>query len=126
MWEQDTGKNEYIYDCESLQLAVKVGIFGIIIGYIHGLIVEFYIINFFSSFTSTNDLIQFGNTLSLSYFLSFPWIILASLGYVGIFAMKRSDLGVVFPLLILIRIVATSIVGRVLLALDLASSDIYY
>ncbi|TFH04045.1 MAG: hypothetical protein E4H14_15565 [Candidatus Thorarchaeota archaeon] len=124
MWGQDTGKNEYIYDCESLQLAVKVGIFGIIIGYIHGLIVEFYRLYYFSS--QTWNVAQFTYIINLSNFLSFPWLILTSLGYVGIFALKRSNLGVVFPLLTLTNIVATSIAIRVIFALDLASTDIYY
>jgi len=123
LWEDDTGKNEY--DCDSLQLAVKVGIIALILGYIHRLIMDIWVISFYYT-PGPHDMIQLSYQLGFGNFLYFPWAILASLGYVGVFAMKRSNLGVVYPLLILTNIVVSAIVIRVILELGLESSNTYY
>lgn len=100
MQEVTSETQDYIIDCAPLQLAVKVGIVGIIIQFISTLILEVVYFNFFD--TPEMSITLFNYQVSLVKFLSISWVLFVSMGYLGIFLMKQNRLAPLFPSLALI------------------------
>ena len=100
MWEDDTGNNEYIYDCSDYQLAVKVGFIGVLVGIAYAILYRIQLFLFLES--STRDYNLYNLQANLLFQISFIGAIFVSIGYVGIFSMKNSKLGIVFPILVII------------------------
>lgn len=122
MWEQDIEKNEYIYDCEPLQLAVKVGITGVLIGLVIVIIYRSLII-ILSLEPSYNLVLT--SQLGVLNQIGFACSIFASLGYVGVFSMKNSKLGIVFPLMTIISYNGFIIYLNILFQTGMYTSEIH-
>ncbi len=97
---------EYIQDCEPYWLAVRIGIFGVIITIIADFIYESLLIFYIdSTYISVQ---QLAYLLSIPNGLHFIGGIMGSVGFVGVFSMKRSLLGLVFPLKFIAGLLITS------------------
>ncbi|MFW9844875.1 MAG: hypothetical protein ACFFEV_09885 [Candidatus Thorarchaeota archaeon] len=100
MQEGTSENNDYNYDCGSLQLAVKVGIVGVIIQYISYIVILIIYSNFFD--TPEMSIGSLSYQVSFVKFLSISWVLFVSLGYLGIFRMKKNKLAALFPIMALI------------------------
>ncbi len=89
-------KSEFIYDRSLQQLAVNIGIFGIICEAIVRILRLLIIINHIVASDTNFNLLLFW--LDILGYLSFFFSILISIGYVAIFSLKGSRLGIFFPL----------------------------
>lgn len=97
LWEEETRNSEYIYDCEPYQLAVKLGIIGILLQIV--LTITNRAAWFFYVLGSEHNSELFLYQTGLMNLFSFVGMIFISVGFVGIFLMKKSNLGIIFPIL---------------------------
>lgn len=97
---------EYIQDCEPYKLAVRIGILGVIISIVANLIYESVMMIYIETMYVTGQ--QLAYLLSIPNGLYFVGGILGSVGFVGVFSMKRSILGLVFPLKFIASLLVTS------------------
>ena len=123
MWNETSEKQEYIYDCDSLQLAVKVGIIGVLVGLAIVVITQVLLLTFFAS--SSYDRVLLSYELGILREFGFVGSILISLGYVGVFSMKNRNLGIVFPLIAIIFHCGFLVYLNILFQTGMYSSDIH-
>lgn len=88
--------SEIIYDDSLKQLAINIGIFGAIFGFISYLVSTAIMV--IQSYNPGPPESSFFAQLGVIGLFSFIFSILASVGYVGIFSLKGSMLGLFFPL----------------------------
>jgi hypothetical protein len=112
---EQTESDYYNSKLETWNLAILVGIFGILISIVNMMINEFLSIQLlvidFDSYLLV--LIAYDNFLSIS------WLIPISVGYVGLFAKKNSRLGIIYPFFTLILTAGVWTVKGILYQLSL-------
>lgn len=79
---------------------MKVGIIGVLIGIVFTLLYRVVWFGYFESSSYDTTLLVY--QLGLLNHFSFIGIVFTSVGYVGIFSMKNSKIGIVFPLIAII------------------------
>ena len=92
-------KDEYIQDCSLCHLAVKVGFFGVLLSIVTRAAWE--IVLFTLSESSTPLYISMPQASRLFSPINLVGSLLVSIGFVGVFSMKGSKIGIVFPILVI-------------------------
>jgi uncharacterized membrane protein len=121
LWEDDTSKTEFIYDCDSLKLAAKVGVIGIILLIVEGFMYTAAIMYY----TEMPGDAQFYILLNDIFAFNFISLILAGVGFVGVFSMKQSKLGIFFPLIVIISRCVVNLYLRISFELGIYSSELH-
>ena len=101
MWENTEAQSEFIYNDSMQQTAINVGIFGVICKLLTSLsLVAVSAVYTDNPYFPTSSYYALLDTISI---FSFTFSILASVGFVGIFTLKGSKLGLFFPLMTLVN-----------------------
>jgi hypothetical protein len=95
LWNEDTEKDSV--DCDSLKLATKVGILGVIFAIVLDFIYTYVMIIYV---TSTYNISFYMIFINLSAF-GFVGAVFTSVGFVSIFSMKQYKRGFIFPLIVI-------------------------
>jgi len=99
LWNETPENNSV--DCDSLQLAVKVAFIGILFGVTWDITYLVLRIIYLGG-SSPIDFTSFNFLITILSNIGFIGSIFVSVGFVAIFSMKRSKLGIMYPLMVLI------------------------
>lgn len=117
MWDETNQTKDV--DCESLQLAVKLGILGVILQ------VVWILVNIYLQWVSVElSYDVYLDMIKLSA-IGIIHAVFVSVGFVAIFAMKGSRLGIVFPLMVILARLWPYFYVRVSYPLGLYSADFH-
>ncbi|MHA2146162.1 MAG: hypothetical protein ACXAB0_11980 [Candidatus Thorarchaeota archaeon] len=116
MWEEIPEEPEYIQVCDSYQLAAMLGIIGVIIGIALTFLNEAIWFNYYEN--PEFDLEMLSILFNMLNPIGFVGGILVSVGFVGVFAMKKSTVGILFPLIFL----ASLFISRILFWISISIS----
>ncbi|MFW9833200.1 MAG: hypothetical protein ACFFEK_04340 [Candidatus Thorarchaeota archaeon] len=98
LWDTDAETTEYNQDCSQYQLAVKVGLFGVLLSIATTVTWEFIWFVYYES--DYSGVLLLSQALGLLNPMAFTGSLLRSIGFVGVFALKRSKIGIIFPLIV--------------------------
>jgi hypothetical protein len=116
LWEEIPEEPEYIQVCDSYQLAAMLGIIGVIIGIALTFLNEAIWFNYYEN--PEFDLEMLSILFNMLNPIGFVGGILVSVGFVGVFAMKKSTVGILFPLIFL----ASLFISRILFWISISIS----
>jgi len=121
LWDETSEKSSV--DCDSLQIAAKIGILGVIIAIAWNFIYNFVMMIYVVAPPGDHALIfQLIANLSALSIVNSTFI---GVGFVAIFSMKGSKLGIIFPLMTLGYRVWQYLYLRISYELGINSNDIY-
>ena len=98
MFDNVVEETDYIKDCSKYQLAVKLGLFGILLSLIATIAWEVFWFIYYEM--GDIHIVSIAQAAVILNPIAFTGSLFTSVGFVGVFAMKRSRLGIIFPLLI--------------------------
>ncbi|MFX1484081.1 MAG: hypothetical protein ACFFCP_12950 [Promethearchaeota archaeon] len=122
MFEDSIEDEDLIMDCKSYELAVKVGFIGVALGIV--ITVTWQVAYFLFYESSDNDIELIILASSILSPIGFSGAILGSVGFVGIFLMKQSNKGIIFPIIFISNNVLYWIFIRISILLEIYSFEL--